>query len=67
MIVENKKTKHRFSITQEDWNRLKELGKTNLFKVVSNETFKPNVVEMPKEIQEFINKVDRKQTKKTGK
>lgn len=68
MIVENKKNRHRFSITQEDWDKIKQSGKAKLFKVISSETFTPKVAEMPKEVQEFLQKTDRKiATKKTGK
>ncbi len=68
MIVENKKNKRQFAISQEDWDVLKSTGKSKLFKVLSTDTFKPKTADIPKEIQVFIekieaNKKDSKQTK----
>jgi len=55
MIIQNKKTKQTFDITQEDWDKMKEMEVDRRYKVLDKSNVKPEN-KIPVDIVEHIKK-----------
>jgi hypothetical protein len=53
MIIENKKTNIAYEITQSEWQKIIELRKQRLFRIVDGEDRKPSIIQIPEKIIDF--------------
>ena len=66
MLIKNKATGREYNLSIENWNKLKEMNRSNLFTIISKEDIvkNPSRLNIPKQIHEFQASLKIETTKK---